>query len=108
MPLSEEEAIEEITNSVLRDPNAMERIRDKISKLGTPTMITFTFDCDPPKKVSIAYDDYSQALAASIECVKHKKEETPDSQEAADAMLSAAFTYSTVRNSVVKQIEDSM
>lgn len=103
-----EDAISKITDSILDDKDAMEKVTAGVKKLGRPDLITFTFGSDPPKRISISYNSFADAMAAGIgdggRTVKGKK---ISAKEATTRLLLGAFIYATVRNSVIQSLEDT-
>ncbi len=98
-----ESAIMKVTKQIIDDPVAMKRIRKKIIKLGKPVLITFSFE-NPEKKVAIAFKTYRDSLAAGIKTFSECGDEI-DTAEAASDLLSCAFTFATVWNTVAKQLD---
>ena len=102
------DVIIKIIDSILNDKEAMEKVTDGVKKLGRPDLITFTFPTDPPKRISISYDSFSEAMAVGIGgggCTDDGREIS--AKEATARLLIGAFTYATVRNSVIQSIEDT-
>lgn len=104
-PISEDKdsAILKVTKQIIDDPVAMKRIRKKIIKLGKPVLITFSFE-NPEKKVAIAFKTYRDSLAAGIKSFSECGDEI-NTTEAASDLLSGAFAFATVWNTVAKQLD---
>lgn len=95
-----DELIHKMTMAIMNDDSAMTKIRRKITKLGPPLLITFTFGKPHAKKVSIDFDTYRDAMARGMNV------DDGENQKAATDLLSGAFTYATVLNTVTKRMEN--
>ena len=103
-----DEVISKITASILSDKDAMEKVTAGVKKLGRPDLITFTFGTDPPKRISISYTTFAEAMAVGIgDGGRTAKGKKISAKEATTRLLLGAFIYATVRNSVIQSMEET-